>query len=378
MSFKFLHSADWHIGKTYGGFDTDQAAVLRKARLDAVATLANEAGCQGISHILIAGDVFDSPDLDDRVVRTLITQLGQQDHVTWHLLPGNHDPVEHHGQKIWKRVERVGKPDNVVVHLNAEPIEISSGVWLLPAPCLVKHSDADLTAWMDAAETPAGAIRIGLAHGGVIGFDASEESGGGLISQTRARDARLDYLALGDWHGVKMVTNACWYAGTPEPDKFPRNEPGHALIVEIPEAGGEPIVTQVTTRTFTWHEQAVTVASPDDLNDVMRRVQQLGAEAQSYLLKIVVSGEVTLSDRTTIADQVESLAAHVFLLEPNLKDLKVVTTETDLETIGEGELRDVADRLRLRAEDPTNPEARIAALALQKLFIASRSAGGAA
>ncbi len=376
MSFKFLHSADWHIGKTYGGFDADQAVVLRQARLETVATLGHLATQHDISHVLVAGDVFDAPGLEDAVVRALLVRLGQFEQVTWHLLPGNHDPATPRG--IWDGVVRRGVPGNVSLHLEAVPTEIAPGVMLLPAPCLAKKSEIDLTAWMDTAETPAGMIRIGLAHGGVIGFDTSEDSDGGLISPTRAQDARLDYLALGDWHGCKQVSAACWYSGTPEPDKFPRNEPGYVIIVEIDDAGTAPIVTPFTTRKFTWQEEALTLSSVDDLDGIRDVVRQLGVAAQLHLIKLSLSGQVTLSDRTAIADRIEDLAAQVHVLKADLKDLKVVTTETDLQTIGEGELRDVADRLRLRAEDPTNPEARIAALALQKLFIASRSAGGAA
>ena len=69
MTFRLLHSADWHIGKVFGGFPSDIAALLREARLNAVTRLAEAARAHGAQHIVVAGDVFDSPGLPDRVLR---------------------------------------------------------------------------------------------------------------------------------------------------------------------------------------------------------------------------------------------------------------------------------------------------------------------
>lgn len=374
MGFTFLHSADWHIGKPYGSFDDEQAAVLRQARMEMVTTLAGVAAQHDIEHVLVAGDVFDGPGLATSVVRALLARLGQFDRVTWHLLPGNHDPASSRG--IWERARQLGIPSNVIVHLVGEPFEIVPGVMLMPAPLLAKKTDVDPTTWMDNAGTPAGAIRIGLAHGGVIGFDTNEESGGGggLIAPTRATDAGLNYLALGDWHGVKQVNNRCWYSGTPEPDKFPRNEPGNALVVNIAGPNAEPVVTSVVTRKFTWQTDTVSVSLAADLDVVEDDIRKLGAGAQQHLRELKLEGEVTLSERTAIEDRLEQLAAEVFLLEARLDGLSVVATNTDLESLGDGELRTVAERLQARADDAANPEAGIAMLALQKLFAASRSA----
>ena len=46
-----------------------------------------------------------------------------------------------------------------------------------------------------------GAFRIGLAHGAVTDFTDA----GANIPPDRDRSARLDYLALGDWHGRMQI-----------------------------------------------------------------------------------------------------------------------------------------------------------------------------
>ncbi|MGH1418667.1 MAG: metallophosphoesterase family protein [Hyphomicrobiaceae bacterium] len=372
MSFRFLHSADWHIGKSFGTFDSEQAAVLRQARLDVVARLAEIASDHDIAHVLVAGDVFDDDDPDVALVRALLARLEQFTAITWHLLPGNHDPATLQG--AWSTAKGIGLAKNVIVHLSPSPVKIADEVMLLPAPMFTKETGTDPTAWMDEAQTPGEAMRIGLAHGGVIGFETSEDGSGGVISQTRVESARLNYLALGDWHGLKQVGSACWYSGTPEPDQFPSNEPGYALIVEIASPDAQAVVTPVKSNKFAWEIEKLRVAAADDLEALSAKVQQLGASAQSHLFKIILSGDVALAHRAEIEQRLDRLAARVFLLNRNLDDLHVTTTETDLETIGTGELRLIAERIVKRADNAADlAQARIASLALQRLFITTRS-----
>ena len=90
---------------------------------------------------------------------------------------------------------------------------------------------------MDAAATPAGALRVGLAHGSVAGRLPDDADAANPIAADRATGARLDYLALGDWHGTLEIAPRTWYAGTPEPDRFRANDAGNALLVELDGPG---------------------------------------------------------------------------------------------------------------------------------------------
>ena len=75
------------------------------------------------------------------------------------------------------------------------PLDSTSTV--LPAPLTSHAPGRDPTAWMDAAATPPGTLRIGLAHGSVQDFGQSAESAV-RISPLRAKSAGLAYLSLGD------------------------------------------------------------------------------------------------------------------------------------------------------------------------------------
>ena len=154
--------------------------------------------------------------------------------VHWHLLPGNHDP--HRPEGVWDRVAQLGLPPNIHLHLAPTPCALDDHAFLLPAPLLRKSELDDISAWMDDAATPPGALRIGLAHGSVVNFGNGGEAAN-PIDPTRAAKAKLDYLALGDWHRTLQVGPAIWYAGTPEPDRAGGQEQGTALLVEIAGPG---------------------------------------------------------------------------------------------------------------------------------------------
>ena len=160
---RFIHTADWQIGKPFKQFG-DRESVLRQARLIAIENIGRLATKEGAAHVLVAGDVYDTEAPTPRTLLEPLERMRQFSEVQWHMLPGNHDP--HRPKGVWDRVLESGAPANVHLHLKAEPVEFSSGAMLLPAPLTRKTEGADLTEWMDRAETPPGAIRIGVAHGG--------------------------------------------------------------------------------------------------------------------------------------------------------------------------------------------------------------------
>lgn len=173
-------------------------------------TLRKEALSAGAAHVLVAGDVFDCPEPGDRVLRSALTKMAASAEIRWWLLPGNHDPARTDG--VWTRLTR-DPPSNVSALLTPEPVEAEPGAWILPAPLTHRQSGADATNWFDAAATPPGVLRIGLAHGSVQGFGA--ETPNNPIAPDRARRAGLNFLALGDWHGQLQIDAFTWYSGAP-------------------------------------------------------------------------------------------------------------------------------------------------------------------
>jgi DNA repair exonuclease SbcCD nuclease subunit len=371
MAFTFVHTADWQIGKRFGGFTPEQAPQLRAQRLDAVDRVGAAGMAAGAAAVLVAGDVFDSETVPEALVETLLSRLRAYPKLAWHLLPGNHDPARSGG--VWETAAALGLPANVRVHLSPAMTEIAPGVMLLPAPLASKSTARDPTAWMDGAGSPAGAVRIGLAHGSVQGFGSNGEANV-PIDPARVKSAGLAYMALGDWHGTMRISDRVWYSGTPEPDGFRDNEPGHALVVRV-NGTGTPAVERIATAHFTWMQGRLGLESADGLREIEAEVDALGAAAARRLIALKLEGAVALQHYAEIEQRLARLGPRLFHLEYDVSALTTFAADTDLEAMGSAVLGTVARRLKARAEGGGD-DAAVAARALRKLFALSRRIGG--
>lgn len=365
MTFTFIHTADWQIGKPFASFDAEQAPRLRDARLDCIDRIADAAQAAGANHVLVAGDVFDAAIPPADLTAKLMSRLSANNGVIWHLLPGNHDPVQ--PGTVWRELQRKGVPPNVRLHLEAAVTEIENGIALLAAPLTQKSTSIDPTAWMDQAITPPGVIRIGLAHGSVQGaFGGNDGDAAVPIAPDRARRAGLDYFALGDWHGTIKISDRAWYSGTPETDTFPDNEPGHILIVRIDTAGATPIVERRSSSQYTWIKRTVRLATAADLGALEAEVRGLGRGGRSTLLQLTVRGVVRLSSFSDIIARIEALQPEVFHLRTNLDGLTTLADDDEIAHLGGGFVGVAAKSLKQLA-DGGGSEAAAAQRALMLL-----------
>jgi DNA repair exonuclease SbcCD nuclease subunit len=367
---RFVHTADWQIGKPFVRFG-DKAEALRGARLDAVESLGRLAVAENAGHVLVAGDVFDSDTPTNVTLRAPLERMRGFAGVTWHLLPGNHDA--HRPGGVWERLAALGPPANVLLHLTAEPVALAQDAVLLPAPLTSRAETRDLTARMDDTPTPAGTIRIGLAHGAVTRF-GTPEAGGEAVNQIdpgRAEKAGLDYLALGDWHRTREIGTRTWYAGTPEPDRHDSQTVGSALLVTVAEAGAPPLVEPRAVGTYRWASDAIELADADTLAAREASFRAAHDPMSKLVLKLKISGALSIAARRTLDNWLERLQAAVFHLDAALA-LAVRPDAADLESIDfDGVLRRVAESLKARAADPalSGAERQIAEDALLALYL---------
>jgi DNA repair exonuclease SbcCD nuclease subunit len=346
MAFSFIHTADWQIGKPFGGFPSDVAPLLQQARLDGIDRIALEAKRATARHVIVAGDVFDSRTPSSDLLRRTFAKLGAERDIVWHLLPGNHDPSE--AGSFWHRFHASDRPSNVRFLLTSAPVEIEPNVVLLPAPLSAKAMATDPTGWMDQCQTPVGTIRIGVAHGSVQGF-GSEGDAAVPIAPDRARRANLAYLALGDWHGVTRISDRAWYSGTHEPDQFPTNRPGFVLRVDIDHADAVPRVTEIATSYYNWTKRAIVVVAQTDLDALLREMAALGTASQRLLLELTLTGQVSLSEMTQIETRLDRLAPELRFLRRQTDRLLGVAAAGDIEELPPGAVRSVAARLQADA-----------------------------
>jgi len=360
---RFLHTADWQIGTQFGQFEADEAAHLAQARFDTVRRIAEEAAARNVDAVLVAGDVFDLQTVSDTVIRRLFAAL-QPFSGPWIMLPGNHDAAL--VESVWTRAQRLNCiAPNVRVVLEPGVVLLDAcRCALLCAPLTQRITYDDTTAFFDTAETPPSYARVGLAHGSVGGILQESIDSSNPLAPTRAASARLDYLALGDWHGHLRVDDRTWYAGTHEQDRFRANEPGFVLDVTLGE-DAPPRVEAVRVGQYRWHRWDETISVPSDVEALRTRLAALGADD---VLRIEVGGTAALADAEALRVAVEETRARVRALRADLGDLHVLPTADDLAELGaqSGYLAKVVARLRGLQEDPQGDpqKARHAAEAL--------------
>ena len=355
MVLRFLHTADLQIGKGYSQFPTEIAGALRAARLETLKRIAEVARDRNVDAVLVAGDCFDDIAVSDETLRRFKLALEAFDK-TWVLLPGNHDPAI--AESPWTRLKRLSLPANVIIADDPCPIEICGKAIVLPAPLKRRRDTTDPTEWFEGASTEPGLIRIGLAHGTVPEFlpDASEAAN--PIAYDRGSRARLDYLALGDWHGLLQVTERTWYSGTPEPDRFHTNNPGHVLDVTLASQGTEPRIEPIAVATYNWIQRTFEVR-PGGANEIWDLPGLNNSELTKLVIKLNLEGTVDLATHAALSETVEDLRARVMYLITNDARLSVTPTDDDLDAIDTaGFVRVAMNRLREISEGIEPSDAR--------------------
>ncbi|MBT2336450.1 DNA repair exonuclease [Variovorax paradoxus] len=369
---RFLHSADWQIGRQFATFDPEHAPILAEARITVVERLAALATEHQVDAVLVAGDVFDVQTVSERTLRRLFNALSGYAG-PWLMIPGNHDAAL--AESVWTRAQRLDVvPPNVHLLLVPEVrVFETQGFAVLPAPLAQRHTYNDLTAWFDTAETPAGMLRIGLAHGSVQGLLSEDIDSTNPIAPDRALTARLDYLALGDWHGCKRIDARTWYAGTPEPDRFKDNGSGQALLVEIAAPGAEPQVTPFAVARFRWQSIAAALQVASDADALAAQLDQLGSHDVADLR---VQGQIDVAGLQRLQAAIGRAGARARHLQADLSALQLVPTDEDIAGLqADGYLGEVVQELRDAQASPDSPEARTAqdALALLAAELAQRA-----
>lgn len=352
---RFLHTADWQIGRQYGQFEPDDAVPLAEARFAVIERLATLAAEQHVDAVLVAGDVFDAQTVSDRTIRRLFNAL-KAFKGPWIMIPGNHDAAL--AESVWTRAKRLGDlPDNVCIALQAQVLPFpEQGFALLTAPLTQRHTYGDLTEWFDTADTAHGLLRIGVAHGSVQGILAEDIDSANPIALDRAERARLDYLALGDWHGTKQIDARTWYSGTPEPDRFKANDSGQALLVDIDAAGEEPRITPIATGQFRWQLLSHTITVPTDVDALLDSFSHV---SPADVIDLTLAGQVDLAGHQRIRYALGQVEARARSVKVNLSALRLLPTAEDIAALradgylGEviAELRDQQGEKAARAQD---------------------------
>lgn len=343
-AFKFIHCSDLHLGRRYANIpqppDGNIRGRLMEARHGAIERIGAAAEAHGAEHVLVAGDTFDTATPSPTVLRQALGAMAARPGLHWWLLPGNHDNLRD-AEPLWDTILR-DAPANVHALTEGAPVALRAGVTLLPCPVPVRSPGRDLTETLPGMASPAGDLRIGLAHGGIVDFTESGES----IPPDRDVSAALDYLALGDWHGRMAVGPRVHYCGTPEQDRFKHDRFGMALAVTIDAAGVLPSIDEIEIGQFAWRSHELTLYQEQDAAAALAAILP-DDRRRDTLVKVSLSGWTGLAQHAALLAEVARVAPEFAHFELRDGDLGLTHEASDLDEIARGgALRGAAATLR--------------------------------
>jgi DNA repair exonuclease SbcCD nuclease subunit len=349
---------------------------------------------QGAAFIVVAGDLFDTHQPTRSDVSAACSAIGAVG-LPVLVIPGNHD---HGGAgSCWQESYFVQECQqlaaNLTVLLERKPLELSGlglpGGVVFPCPLLRKAEPVDPTAWLRQLDFSAWSDqpRIVLAHGSVHGFggddavDTDDENPPvptNRIDLSALPPGEIDYVALGDWHGLKQVSARAWYSGCHEMDRFPRAvdyRSGQVLVVDV-QRGSQPDVFDVRTGGIGWHQLNHRFNSDDDLDRLEEILRDLiGPRSMEDLLLLELEGSLSLAVAARLQGLLQRLEAR--LLRLKLRDRTSVAPDASelrllKERAGDPLVARVAQRLQQQLEQG-DEDGELARMALRELHRASVS-----
>ena len=271
---KFLHTADWHIGRTLNGFSLldDQKYVL-----DQIAALAKEHQVDGI---LLAGDIFDRsiPSVDAiGLYNDIISKLVLDSKIPVYAISGNHDGAKRleYGTQFFETHHfhlRTTLKD-VLVPIETETTQIYTLPFFDPMDARIQFGfDAELQTMVDAigfivdrmqATFDTSKTQILITHFAVSPSDTvldpdvltSETTSkvGGLTTVPSSCFASFDYVAMGHIHTrFASPSKTIAYSGSPmafNTKEAKRNETKGVVLVDVEDTGVETTFLPLDQRT---------------------------------------------------------------------------------------------------------------------------------
>jgi hypothetical protein len=357
-ALRLLHTADWQLGLRAAQLG-ERGAEVRAERLRALDRMVDLAREQKVDLVVAAGDLFDRSEVDEVVVRAAIAALARLAPARVVLLPGNHDPHEPAG--VWSRRAWRTAGEHVAVLTAAEEVEILPGVALYPCPLGQRQSQLDPTGWIPPRAPGDDRLRLGIAHGALASLPGRVNF---PIAPDRAEICGLDYLALGDWHGVKVLGRTA-YSGTLEQTSFGERLAGWVLVVTL-ERQGTPRIEQHRVGRLVWRQLDREASTLADVERLAAEIAELG-EPETVLLRArieVVNGDgAVLRELELLAQRLEP---SLLYLDWQVSVLQLGELDGDGAFAGGGILSDVDESLlaclEAKALDPQAIPPELAAL----------------
>lgn len=368
MRVRFMHTSDWQLGVTRQFLSADSQAQWAAARFEGIRNLGRIAKDEKCEFIVVAGDIFESNQVDRRTVVKACEAMASIA-VPIYLLPANHDPLDA-GSVFSSKPWRDRKPEHVhVLDVPGKAFEVRAGIEVIGAPWTSKRPLTDLIASVASALSPAaGVLRVMVGHGAVDVLSPDRDNPAAIqvaMAEKAIQEGRYQYLALGDRHSLTSVgtSGRIFYSGTHEAYDFDEVDPGKVLIVDMGADGVAAAPRQNGTWCFKMHEARISTV--DDVEALSRHLEAMPNKERT-ILKLGIVGTLSLQAHARL-EEIEEHAKDLFaavVRSGSRSELIVMPDAADFDNLPfAGFVASAVGKLRAQAEG-NGPEREMAADAL--------------
>ena len=282
---KIIHCADIHLGSVLTSLPKELADSRKAEVRVSFAKMADYARDNGISVILLSGDVFDKPTPASKDLNFFYDIVEKHPDIDFLYLRGNHDlkkePENYPNLKVFSEKWNSYEYGDVTV----------SGIEL----CEGNSDSCYSTLTLDKSKK-----NIVMLHGQV----------GSEINLTKLRDKYIDYLALGHVHsfgdGEIDRRGKYAYCGCLEGRGFDETGEKGFVILDTDGVGISYEFHPFSQRVI--EEHRVDISGTDSVYDVCKKVKDTVNLKENGIYRIVLTGE-TESDCSGIENDVKTFLA---------------------------------------------------------------------
>lgn len=327
---KILCTADWQLGKAFGGVGAAGDSFREQLFLTAEKIITTTAEEQGADLILILGDTFDRPDADWALIER-VAELLRNSEKPIHLIPGNHDPWQS-GGALESLSRELDGADHVVFHTEQSHYHIEElGMTLYPGVLKQRFDMGDRTSWIPDREASDG-LRVGIFHGSIMAI-GGEEARQRSIDPDVSESRDLDLTLLGDWHGGELLDQPdrrLWYAGAPEPQRIDHEWEGRLLMIDA-ELDREPIVEPVMVGSlkFVDFEFEFDLDMNDPVQALGEKLDEIEGVPELTYIRFSLTGEILAVNIEGVMERLENYSGDWPFHNRRRRGLTVIQEEED-------------------------------------------------
>jgi predicted phosphodiesterase len=229
---RFLHTADSHLGySAYSrlneeGYNQREVDIYEGFRQVIDAALKHK-----VDFVIHAGDLFDTVRPNNRALSFAIDQVLRlsRANIPFVVISGNHDTprLRETGSvfRLFEHIEHV----HPIFKAQYEKIEVGDAVIHCIPQCMDTQS---LKEQMKALKPKSGKKNLAMLHVGVVGISVfrTDELNEQVVDPSRLSD-KMDYIALGHFHGYTKLAANAYYSGSTERLSFAEAEQEKGYII---------------------------------------------------------------------------------------------------------------------------------------------------